>query len=131
MIWILIIDGDNLMNRNDIKWLDFFGGVNTIIVRNKSEFNKFYNFMSDLGLQGLFHNDKTFDIQNMPLKKNPQKGRIEKAYIRSGVVVDDKTTYGRPLKNYEFAPEDFVNVKSKIRNYKKNEKKATKKEPRP
>lgn len=61
MIWILISDGDNLMNRNDIKWLDFFGGVNTIIVRNKSEFNKFYNFMSDLGLQGLFHNDKTFE----------------------------------------------------------------------
>ena len=48
------------MNRNDIKWLDFFGGVNTIIVNNESEFNKFYNFMSDLGLQGFFHNDKTF-----------------------------------------------------------------------
>ncbi len=49
------------MNRDDIKWLDFFGGVNTIIIRNKLEFNKFYNFMSNLGLQGLFHNDKTFE----------------------------------------------------------------------
>ena len=49
------------MNKNDIKWLDFFGGVNTFIIRNKSEFNKFYNFMCDLGLQDFFHNDKTFE----------------------------------------------------------------------
>lgn len=48
------------MQKDDIKWLDFFGGINTIIVNNEIEFNKFYDFMNDLGLQGLFHNTTTF-----------------------------------------------------------------------
>ena len=30
------------MKRENGEWLDFFGGINTIIVRDKEEFNKFY-----------------------------------------------------------------------------------------
>ena len=79
---------------------------------------------------GITHNESTFGVKNMPLEKNPQKDKTEKSYIRNGVIVDEKSAYGRVLKNYEFSDNDFASVKSKIRNYKKNKKKGRKKEPR-
>ena len=52
---------DKYMKRENGEWLDFFGGINSIIVKDKKEFNEFYNFMSDLGLQDFFHNKTTFE----------------------------------------------------------------------
>lgn len=73
---------------------------------------------------GITHGEKTFGKKNMPLKKNPQKGKEkEKAYIRNGVISQKTKYYGKEtLSDFEFAPEDMANVKSKIRNYKKRRK---------
>ncbi len=76
---------------------------------------------------GITHESTTFSKPNMPLEKNPQKGKTEESYIRNGIVTDKKRLYGRPLKNYSFSENDFPKVKSKIRNYKKRQKKGQKK----
>lgn len=72
---------------------------------------------------GITHEKSTFNKKNMPLKTNPQKGKSEQSYIRNGIVSDKKQNYGRPLTNYAFDYNDYKNVKSKIRNYKKRRKK--------
>lgn len=73
---------------------------------------------------GITHSDKTFGKNNMPLKNNPQKGKKEKAYIRNGIITDKKKNYSKKrIKNMSFDSEDFSNVKSKVRNYKKRRKK--------
>lgn len=41
---------------NDNKWLDFFAGGNTIMVRNEQEFNKFRDFIEDLGIRNFLKN---------------------------------------------------------------------------
>ena len=62
----------------------------------------------------------------MPLKENPQGNKKEKSFARYGVIEERKRYFGRPLKNYKFSKRDFKNVKSKIRNYKKNRNKKSK-----
>lgn len=74
--------------------------------------DKFYSL-------GITHEAYTFGRRNMPLKVNPQYGKKEKAYIRNGVIIDKKRSYGRPLRGYRFGVEDYRNVKSKIRKYKR------------
>lgn len=76
---------------------------------------------------GITHESSTFSKPNMPLEKNPQRGKTEKAYIRNGIISDKKKYYGKKLKNYSFSSNDRKNVKSKIRNYKKKRKKTHKK----
>lgn len=69
---------------------------------------------------GITHEEKTFGKKNMPLTKNPQKGKSDKAYIRNGTVKGNKKSYGkRTLKDFEFSPADKANVKSKERHIKK------------
>ena len=76
---------------------------------------------------GITHKSETFGKKNMPLKKNPEKGKNEKAYIRNGIVSDKKKYYSKDtLNNFTFDNEDFKNVKSKERNYKKRRKKIKK-----
>ncbi len=76
---------------------------------------------------GLTHRDTTFGIKNMPLKNNPQKHRTEQSNIRNGIVSDKKVNYSkRTIKNLLFTHDDFANVKSKIRNYKKRQKRQRK-----
>lgn len=48
------------MQSNNIKWLDFFSGINTIMVTNEKEFNKFRDFLDDLGLSCLLRNEREF-----------------------------------------------------------------------
>ncbi len=48
------------MQRNDIKWLDFLSGLNTIVINNEKEFNKFRDFLMDIGLDSLLKNDTNF-----------------------------------------------------------------------
>lgn len=73
---------------------------------------------------GITHEEYTFGKKNMPLSRNPQKGKTEPSFIRNGIISDKKKNYGRPLKNYSFSNKDYKNVKSKIRNYKKRHKKG-------
>ena len=63
----------------------------------------------------------------MPLKSNPKKGKEKKSYARNGIVEDSKRSFAKnPMKNMKFSQEDMPNVKSKIRNYKKERKKGQK-----
>lgn len=72
---------------------------------------------------GLTHSSKTFGKKNMPLKDNPQRGKNEKTYIRNDYIVDTHQSFRKIRKSFSFSNEDFTNVKSKIRKYKKNRKK--------
>ncbi len=71
---------------------------------------------------GLTSDDETFGKKNMPLKINPQRGKSEPSYVRNGIINEKKENFGGKLSNYKFSNEDFKNVKSKIRNYKKKQK---------
>lgn len=69
---------------------------------------------------GITHSPKTFKKNNMKLNTNPQKGKIEQSYIRNGIINDKKNNYSkRTIKNLSFDKDDFSNVKSKIRHYKR------------
>ena len=73
---------------------------------------------------GITHEAETFGKKNMPLKRNPKRGKSEPSYIRNGIIETGHKNYGRKkIKNMDFSPEDKPNVKSKIRNYKKERKK--------
>ncbi|MBR1746742.1 MAG: hypothetical protein IJ735_00850 [Clostridia bacterium] len=90
-----------------------------------------HNFRSQFGdldkAVGLTKHEYTFGRKNMPLSKNPQKGKTEKAYIRNGIISDSKEAFSRKTKkNLSFDKDDFALVKSKIRNYKKKSKKKGK-----
>lgn len=104
------------------------------MVKNEFRYNvrdkhKQYVFLEQDGKYkavGITHQAETFGKRNMPLKKNPQQGKSEIAYIRNGIISASKKSYGKkPLKNYSFSTEDFPKVKAKIRNYKKRRKKRT------
>lgn len=62
----------------------------------------------------------------MPLKENPQGNKKEKSFVRYGIITRKKHNFSSPLNNYKFNKGDFRNVKSKIRNYKKNRNKKSK-----
>lgn len=42
------------------KWLDFIAGINSIIVSNEEEFNKFRKFLDNLGIGKLLKDYRTF-----------------------------------------------------------------------
>ncbi len=68
---------------------------------------------------GITHKETTFGLRNMPLEINPQKDRTEPAFVRNGIISDTYSAFDKPKKNFSFSINDFKNVKSKIRNYKK------------
>ena len=72
---------------------------------------------------GLTTEKTTFGRNNMPLAKNTHLGVTEKSYVRNGVITEKRENYSHRAKSYSFSKEDFPNVKSKIRNYKRNNKK--------
>lgn len=51
--------GIYLINEEN-KWLDFIAGINSIIVSNEEEFNKFRKFLDDLGIGKLLKDYRTF-----------------------------------------------------------------------
>lgn len=56
------------------KWLDFIAGINSIMVSNEEEFNKFRKFLDDLGIGKLLKDYRTFsDWQHLARinNKNP------------------------------------------------------------
>lgn len=72
---------------------------------------------------GITHWPQTFGRNNMPLTSNPQKGHFEPSYIRNGIINKRIGSYcSKVNNNYMFSVNDFRNVKSKIRNYKKRRK---------
>ena len=79
---------------------------------------------------GLTTEDMTFGKTNMPLKNNPHIGDDpnKKVYVRNGIIADNKKSYkNKTSKSWEFSKDDMALVKSKIRNYKKSEKRRQKK----
>lgn len=59
------------MQRSDIKWLDFLSGLNTIVINNEKEFNKFRDFLMDIGLESLLRNETEYtDWQQISLINN-------------------------------------------------------------
>lgn len=76
---------------------------------------------------GITHEPTTFGKSNMPLVQNPKKDDPRKAYIRNGIISDSIRSFSKSvISNLSFSPEDFANVKSKERNYKKRRKKKGK-----
>ena len=72
---------------------------------------------------GLTSKNKTFGKKNMPLEKNPQKNKKAKSYIRTGIINNRIQSFSKHTdKRFKFSKNDFANVKSKIRNYKKHRK---------
>lgn len=85
-------------------------------------FEEFGNKYHSLGIT---HKEKTFGKKNMPLSDNPDKRKKEKAFIRNGIITDKKKNYSKKnINSMNFSLEDFPKVKSKIRNFKKRQKKS-------
>lgn len=72
---------------------------------------------------GITHSAETMGKKNMPLSVNPQVGKYEKSYIRHGVIQLKHEAFGSTNRKFKFSKEDFTNVRSKIRKYKKIRKK--------
>lgn len=68
---------------------------------------------------GITHKSKTYGVKNMPLAKNPQRGKTKKSYLRYGYISNYKYKFANKTdKRFSFSDSDFLNVKSKIRKYK-------------
>ena len=80
---------------------------------------------------GLTHQRKTHYknkwYKNMPLIINPKKNDNSKSYVRFGIISQNKKSFANKTdKRFKFSKDDYFNVKSKIRNYKKYRKKRSK-----
>lgn len=64
---------------------------------------------------GLTKAKQTDGVDNLPLKKNPEPGNLNKSYVRPNARIIDKTAFGDKYENWDFAPED----KSQISKLKK------------
>ena len=65
-------------------------------------------------------------MKNMPLSINPKKNDNRKSYIRFGIISQNKKSFANKTdKRFKFSKDDYFNVKSKIRNYKKYRKKRS------
>ncbi len=69
---------------------------------------------------GITHSDKTDNIKNVPLKKNPNSQDSRKAYLRPFVEEDEPKNFGRSYKKWSFSSEDKETVRSIINKNKKN-----------
>lgn len=72
-----------------------------------------YDFM------GLTESPKRGHHKNIELKKNPQKHKTNKAYLRDEVRYDDKNNFGEILENYKLSDEDKKAVIAYIEKRKK------------
>lgn len=76
---------------------------------------------------GFTHREETFGRKNMPLKNNPKRGDDTPSYARNGIIADNKRSFSKKkAKNYQVSKEDMPNIKSKIRHYKKEQKREKK-----
>ena len=67
----------------------------------------------------LTHQEKTKGKKNMKLNKNPNLSDNKKAYIQKRTYLDDESSFGNLLTNYQFDKSD----KEKIRYLKRKNKK--------
>ena len=68
---------------------------------------------------GLTESPKRGHHKNIELKKNPQKHKTNKAYLRDEVRYDDKNNFGEILENYKLSDEDKKAVIAYIEKRKK------------
>lgn len=71
---------------------------------------------------GITHSEKVGDIQNIPLKKNPNPNDNRKAYIRPFVEEDKPKNFSRSMKDWKFSSEDKKTVQKVIDKNKKPRK---------
>ena len=68
---------------------------------------------------GLTESEKRGHHKNIPLKKNPQKGKKEKSYLRDELRYDDKKYFGEILSDYHLSDEDIQTVMKYLERKKK------------
>lgn len=56
--------------------------------------------------------------KNMPLENNPKRNDTRKSYIRYGYITQNKNTFGKVDRRFNFSNTDMPKVKSKIRHFK-------------
>lgn len=71
------------------------------------------------GFMGLTESEKRGHHKNIPLKKNPQKGKKEKSYLRDELRYDDKKYFGEILSDYNLSDEDIQTVMKYLERKKK------------
>ena len=70
---------------------------------------------------GLTSQETTGGVKNMPLSKNPQKGKTDTSFLRNGEIIEDHKAFSdRVYRTFEFAIADIPHIKAKKRNAKKN-----------
>lgn len=72
---------------------------------------------------GITHSSKTNDIDNIPLKKNPNPNDKRSAYIRPFIENDNYKNFGRGYNDWKFSEKDKKTVQKVI-------DKSNKKKPR-
>ncbi len=82
----------------------------------EEESNKYHSL-------GITHRKYTFGKKNILLDKNPQKNKIDKSYLRNGIITSKKNNYSSVRKNFNFSESDMPKVRAKIRKYKNNRRK--------
>lgn len=62
------------------------------------------------GFMGLTTSKKRGNHNNIPLSKNPQKGKVMPSFIRDELRYDDKKNFSEILKNYDLTETDKINI---------------------
>lgn len=102
-----------LKPKNEFRFNHAAGHMNYVFGETESEYKSV----------GLTTKKETFGRKNMPLQQNPKEGDTGESYVRNGIISDRKRSYSKKTaRNYQFSPDDRANVKSKIRHYKKSQK---------
>lgn len=74
----------------------------------------------DFGFMGLTKSSKKGKHhRNIPLKKNPEKGNPNKAFLRRKIVYDNKDNFEAVLSNYNLSKEDREFVVDYVNKHKK------------
>ena len=75
--------------------------------------------VNEYGFMGLTESAKRGHHKNIPLIKNPQKGKIEQSYLRDELRYDNKDNFTEILKNYNLSYEDKLNIIKYLEKHKK------------
>lgn len=68
---------------------------------------------------GITHSANVRGEKTVPLDKNPNPNDLRKAYVRPKVEKDDKSNFGRRLKNWSFSSSDKRKVEKILKSDKK------------
>lgn len=78
---------------------------------------------NDYGFMGLTESSKRGHHNNLPLKKNPQRGKTSPSYLRKELRYDSTEHFGDILENYNLSSEDKQSVLTYVEQLKQKKKK--------